>query len=233
MACALPIPGSCAQCADASQLQPQRPRPQPLSRRVTMSSSPAEGSHASISPPGSPSIPHRDLPLDTLVSHLLASKRSLSSIGLVYRANEIVTSARSALEESVKLSARTAFLRDGITEQAKVLRRVKSSIENVYKDGQKDFKSVLRTLDSANERLESTMDILRSTMVEAALRPAAEEPRSLLYFVDEQGVETMRDALKESIRESRVGSDHSRGSLCLIKHSGSTNLLRLLYSLVR
>jgi len=41
-------------------------------------------------------------------------------------------------------------------------------------------------------------------MVEAALRPPAEEPRSLLDFVDEKGVETMRDALKESIRESRV-----------------------------
>ena len=48
------------------------------------------------------------------------------------------------------------------------------------------------------------MDVLRSTMVEAAFRPVDEEPRSLLDFVDEQGVETMRDALKESIRESRV-----------------------------
>ena len=52
------------------------------------------------------------------------------------------------------------------------------------------------------------MDVLRSTMVEAAFRPISEEPRSLLDFVDEQGVETMRDALKESIRESRVLSIH-------------------------
>lgn len=50
------------------------------------------------------------------------------------------------------------------------------------------------------------MDILRSTMVEAAFRPETEEPRSLLDFVDEQGVETMRDALKESIRESRASA---------------------------
>jgi hypothetical protein len=64
--------------------------------------------------------------------------------------------------------------------------------------------SVIRTLDAANARLESTMDILRSTMVEAAFRPEKEDPRSLLDFVDEQGVETMRDALKESIRESKV-----------------------------
>jgi len=41
-------------------------------------------------------------------------------------------------------------------------------------------------------------------MVEAAFRPAEEEPRNLLDFVDEQGVETMRDNLKESLRESKV-----------------------------
>lgn len=48
------------------------------------------------------------------------------------------------------------------------------------------------------------MDILRSTMVEAAFRPVGEEARNLLDFVDEQGVESMRDALKESIRETKV-----------------------------
>jgi len=66
------------------------------------------------------------------------------------------------------------------------------------------IQNVIRTLDAANARLESTMDVLRSTMVEAALRPDGEEPRSLLDFVDEEGVETMRDALKESIRETKV-----------------------------
>lgn len=63
---------------------------------------------------------------------------------------------------------------------------------------------MIRTLDAANSRLETTMDTLRCTMVEAAFRPAEEEPRSLLDFVDEEGVETMRDALKESIKESKV-----------------------------
>jgi len=41
-------------------------------------------------------------------------------------------------------------------------------------------------------------------MVEATFRPSAEDPRSLLDFVDEQDVETMRDALKESVRQSQV-----------------------------
>lgn len=51
-----------------------------------------------------------------------------------------MTSARSALEESVVLRARTGFLRSGISEQVKILRRVRGGIENVYKDGQRDFK---------------------------------------------------------------------------------------------
>jgi autophagy-related protein 17 len=70
----------------------------------------------------------------------LASKRSLSSISTVWRANEIVTSARAALEESVVLSARTGFLRSGIEEEVQILRRVRGGIEGVYKDGQRDFK---------------------------------------------------------------------------------------------
>jgi len=45
-------------------------------------------------------------------------------------------------------------------------------------------------------------------MVEATFRPEKEEPRSLLDFVDEQGVQTMRDTLKESIRESQVRALH-------------------------
>jgi len=82
----------------------------------------------------------QDITLETLVFYLLASKRSLSSISTVWRANEIVTSARAALEQSVVLSARTGFLRSGISEQVKILRKVRGGIENVYKEGQRDFK---------------------------------------------------------------------------------------------
>ncbi len=38
------------------------------------------------------------------------------------------------------LNARTEFLRSGILEQVKVLRKVRGSIENVYIEGQRDFK---------------------------------------------------------------------------------------------
>lgn len=51
-----------------------------------------------------------------------------------------MTSARAALEESAVLSARTGFLRSGILIQVNTLRRVRGGIENVYKEGQRDFK---------------------------------------------------------------------------------------------
>ncbi|KAI9640119.1 Autophagy- protein 17 [Ciborinia camelliae] len=174
----------------------------------TMASSPnipgsqSQASISSTNPPGL-TTHELDISLETLVSYLLASKRSLSSISTVWRANEIVTSAKSALEESVILNARTVFVQSGIKEQFEILKKVRHSIELVYNDGQEDFKNVIHTLDAANTRLESTMDVLRSTMVDAAFRPAGEEPRSLLDFVDEQGVEGMRDGLKELIRESK------------------------------
>jgi autophagy-related protein 17 len=99
---------------------------------------------AESSNPASPShsIHNADVSLETLVSHLLASKRSLSSINSVWQANEIVTSARNALEESVALNARTAFLRNGIGKQVILLQQVRSGIEGVYEEGQKDFKVI-------------------------------------------------------------------------------------------
>jgi autophagy-related protein 17 len=48
------------------------------------------------------------------------------------------------------------------------------------------------------------MDVLRSTIAESVFRPEGEEPRSLLDFVDEAGVETMRSHLKESIDQSQA-----------------------------
>jgi len=145
-----------------------------------------------------------DVPLETLVSHLLASKRSLSSISSVLRANEIVTSARSAVEESIILESRTAFLRRGISQQARILRKVRNGVDHAFKEGERDFQETLRSLDAADNRLKETMEVLRSTIVDADFRPANEEPRSLLYFIDEAGVETTRSTLRYYIDQSQV-----------------------------
>jgi autophagy-related protein 17 len=65
------------------------------------------------------------------------------------------------------------------------------------------FQGMIRTLDAANARLESTMGVLRSTMVEAIARHENEKPQSLMEFIDEESMVMIRDALKESIRKSK------------------------------
>lgn len=138
-------------------------------------------------------------PLETLLSHLLASKRSLSSINHVYRANELVTATRNSLETSVITSARTEFLRSGIDSQVKILTRVRNNTEGVAREGGAEFKTVIRNLDTAEERLRETLNLLRETMVEASLRPEEEGRRSLLDFVDETGVAGLMARIKASI----------------------------------
>ena len=146
-------------------------------------------------------------PLESLVSHLLASKRSLSSISDVLRANQLVTSTRRALETDVITTARTNFVRSGIDEQVKVLEQVQASSEKVAHTGKAEFEHVIRSLDEADQRLRETLRSLRETFVEAGLRPEDEEKRNLLDFVDKTGVETLLVKIKGSVAAAGKGHD--------------------------
>lgn len=137
--------------------------------------------------------------LDALISHLLAAKRSLSSISHVWRANEIVTAARSALEESVVVSSRTSFLRRGLNNQLRLLSNVRSEVEEISSRGREEFSEALQTLDAADARLRTTLDLLRETIVHASFRPKDEQVKSLHDFVDERGVAELHASLKSSI----------------------------------
>ncbi|OJJ47291.1 hypothetical protein ASPZODRAFT_65671 [Penicilliopsis zonata CBS 506.65] len=141
------------------------------------------------------SVPH----LESLIAHLVAAKRSLSSINHVWRANEIVTTARSAVEESVVVSARTGFLRRGLNNQLRLLYNVRAEVEEISHRGRADFSDILKDLDAADGRLRNTLDTLRDTIVHAAFRPEGEDPKSLHDFVDERGVEELHATLKSSI----------------------------------
>lgn len=149
-------------------------------------------------------------PLESLVSHLIAAKRSLSSINHVYRANELVTSTRKSLETNVITFARTDFLRKGIQSQVKILSRVRNNTEGIANEGAAEFKAVILKLDSADERLRETLNLLRGTLVEASLRPEEEKRRNLLDFVDESGVESLMDAIKGSIDSASAAHDEFR-----------------------
>ncbi|KAJ4385884.1 Autophagy- protein 17 [Neurospora sp. IMI 360204] len=154
-----------------------------------------------------------NVPVEALVKHLLAAKQSLSSMTLVLRANDLATSARQMHEESVILSAQTAFLRHGILEEVRILQQVRRGMARAYDNGTRDFKQIIRTLDTADGRLEKIMDILRKTTVEKVFRQPGEEPKCLLDFVDPKIVEQVRDALKESIHELSAAKTSFDGDL--------------------
>lgn len=153
-------------------------------------------------------MPH----LETLISHLVAAKRSLSSINHVWRANEIVTTARVALEDSVTISSRTGFLRRGLNNQLRLLYDVRTEVETISHRGRQDFADALKSLDAADLRLKNTLETLKSTIVHASFRPPNEESKTLHDFVDERGVEELHTAMKQSIdrtNEARVELDTS------------------------
>lgn len=123
---------------------------------------------------------------------------------LVLRANDLVHLARQAHEESVILSAQSQFLRRGISEQVRLLLRVRRSMNKTYEKGKREFKQVIKDLDATNSRLEDTMNVLRSRTVDSAFRPEGEEKKNLLDFVDEQQVHNIRNTLKENISALQV-----------------------------
>ncbi|KAK0639744.1 autophagy-related protein 17 [Cercophora newfieldiana] len=154
-----------------------------------------------------------DVPVEVLVKHLLAAKQSLSSMTLVLRAHDLATHARQMHEEAVILSAQTSFLRQGISEQVRILRQVRRGMTRAYEGGRRDFKNLIRTLDAANSRLEQAIDLLRRTVVEPVFRPQGEEQKCLMDFVDEKTVDTMRNTLKESITELQAAQTSFDGDL--------------------
>lgn len=125
-------------------------------------------------------------------------------MALVLRANELATHARQMHEESVILDAQTKFLRRLIDDETQLLRKLRRGMGRAYDVGRREFKQLIRTLDASNEKLEKTMRMMQDTRVEAVFRPAGEEQKFLVDFIDENSVEAMRNTLKESIAELQV-----------------------------
>lgn len=179
----------------------------------TRSSQSLRSSAAAAASTSSGAVDQPSVPIEILVEHLLAAKRALSSMTLVLQANELTTQARSMHEDSVVLAARTAFLRAGIAQQIHTLERIRRGLARTYDGGRRDFEHLIKILDNAGERLTRTMDLLHNTVVDPVFRPAGEEPRSLMFFVDEGNVDRLTRALKESITELKAAETSFDGDL--------------------
>ncbi|KAF2743354.1 RIO1-domain-containing protein [Sporormia fimetaria CBS 119925] len=146
----------------------------------------------------SPSNSHHRRPqtLDDLVTHFVAAKRALNSQTSLWRANEIVTSARELLEENALLFARNSAIKALIYEQEDTLEAIRRGMHVVETDTQADFKRTIHSLDVAFDGLQSTLTVLRQMPIETALQPPGTPQKHLLDFVDTTTVSDMKDTLK-------------------------------------
>jgi autophagy-related protein 17 len=178
------------------------------------SSLPGSTTHLSHNPSPSASLQRPTSQLESLIAHLLASKRSLSSIHHVHHATTILSRARADLESTTILTARTKFLQRSLASQSKILRGVQFELEDVVHSSQVEFSSILKELDDAGKKLEKTVLNLKSTKIEPGFRAAdlrasgvledeteTETKETLHDFVDVAPVEELKDNLKSSIDE--------------------------------
>ena len=160
----------------------------------------------------SQSIQKSNNPLDSLVSHLVASKRSLNSIHHVHRATTLLSEARRIVESSAAISAKSKYLQKSLATQAKVLRRVQYELEEVSHDAQAEFTVVLKELDEAGKRLMGTLSILKTTelldgfllgqLPQTEVETAIDKTRKTLYdFVDGEPVTHLQHHVKSVIDE--------------------------------
>ncbi|KIX03885.1 uncharacterized protein Z518_07438 [Rhinocladiella mackenziei CBS 650.93] len=142
--------------------------------------------------------------VETLVSYLVAAKRSLGSIHLVHRATHILSEARASVESTTALLAKATYLRRSLASQLKTLRGVQFELESAAQIVQQEFQAVIKELDETGARLLQCIDFLKQTRVEDAFqsnpeRQDAAEKETLHDFVDDRGVETIKQAMEVAI----------------------------------
>ena len=141
---------------------------------------------------------------DTLVTHLLAAKRSLSCVEQVYRANDLVNTTRQALESHTITTARIIFLQHGCQAQVQILDRVQEQNRSIAQEADKEFQTVISDLDAADNKLKKTLEQLRATIIESSLRSEGEPEKSLADFLDESGVQNLLGTIKEGINTTQA-----------------------------
>ena len=105
-----------------------------------MASPPSPASSASSESLRKPLEQNSPQTLEDLVTHFVASKRSLQTQTILWRANEVVTSARELLEENAILAAKNASVRNIVEDQVDALEAVRRGIHVVEADVQSEFK---------------------------------------------------------------------------------------------
>lgn len=175
--------------------------PYPAQRQPSARSSPSQSLQLA-----SPAVT-----VETLVSHLVASKRSLGSIHLVHRATTILSEARVSVESTTALLAKATYLRRSLASQLKLLRGVQFELESAAQIIQQEFQAIIRELDETGARLLQCIDFLKETKIEEAFKSTIQlediaGKETLHDFVDDNGVENIKQAMRMAI--DNVQNDH-------------------------
>ena len=144
--------------------------------------------------------------VETLLSYLVASKRSLGSIHLVHRATTILSEARASIESTTALLAKATHLRRLVNSQLRILRGVQFELETAAQAIQQEFQTVIKELDETGARLLQSIDLLTQTKIEDAFKNSPEAgaedaagKETLHDFVDDNGVEIIKEAMQVAI----------------------------------
>ena len=189
----------------------------------------------SPSPPPSPEASFHGPPsLERLLQHFVAAKRSLGSTHYVWRANHLVTSSRSLLEEIAVLNAKNTFTRRGVDEQIDTLYAIRDGIVGAGDESGAEFTETIGSLDKANNRLQRTLESLRKMVVDASLQRTTkheehdaesqdgdvlnldtrQEKKTLYQFIDEVKHTELQSSLRaliDSFNDARADFDDDIG----------------------
>ncbi|KAF1943310.1 hypothetical protein EJ02DRAFT_443390 [Clathrospora elynae] len=141
----------------------------------------------------------RPLTLEDLVEHFVASKRSLNTQTVLWRATDIVNTARKLLEENAVLAAKNTAIHNIVDQQVEALEAVRRGIDMVEAEVGTEFKQLLHDVDTSFSGLNSTLAVLRDTPIEAVLQPLGTPQKHLYDFIDSATVSNLEGTLRACI----------------------------------
>jgi autophagy-related protein 17 len=136
---------------------------------------------------------------DHLVKLFVASKRSLNTQTVLWRATQTVGTARGLLEENAVLAAKNALLRSLVARQLGALEAVRRGIDVVEAEVHTGFTQLLHQVDASFAGLHSTLAVLHDTPIEAALQPPSTPQKHLYDFIDSAAVSSLEGTLRTCI----------------------------------
>ncbi|KAF2027174.1 hypothetical protein EK21DRAFT_115067 [Setomelanomma holmii] len=142
---------------------------------------------------------NRPQTLEDLVNHFVASKRALNTQTVLWRATDIVNTARELLEENAILAAKNTSIRNIVEQQVDALEAVRRGIDVVEAEITVEFKQLLHDVDTSFTGLNATLAALRETPIEAVLQPPSTPQKHLYDFIDSAAVSNLEGTLRACI----------------------------------